>query len=240
MAAIVRPRLYSHLALFLAAFTFVAFSRTYYLRVFSDLPAMTQIVHLHGMVSTAWMLLFVAQTRLVAGHRVDLHMKLGILGLVFAVAMVVTAFLTTIGAAGVPQVRPNGLTQAQFTAIQVMSTGLFAACVALGLWLRRRSDFHKRLMVLAMVAVIGPAVGRLVIWMGFAPYTSYFNTAAVALLVTGCLAYDWRRHGIAHPVFAYGGLLIVLSWPFRYWLARSDFYSPVADWFSRAGAAFIG
>ena len=38
---------------------------------------MTVLVHLHGLVFTAWLALFIAQTRLIAAHRVDLHMKLG-------------------------------------------------------------------------------------------------------------------------------------------------------------------
>jgi hypothetical protein len=46
---------------------------TYYFRFLTDLPPLTTLVQLHGAVFTAWLLVFVAQTRLVAARRVDLH-----------------------------------------------------------------------------------------------------------------------------------------------------------------------
>jgi hypothetical protein len=240
MAAIVRPRFYAHIALVLAALIFIAFSRTYYLRFLSDLPPLTQLVHLHGLVSTAWIALFVAQTRLVAAHRVDLHMKLGLVGVLLAVAMIVVGVLTVAAAAAGPGTRPSGLTQPQFSAIPMMSTLLFAIFLSLALWLRRRSDFHKRLMVLAVIAIIGPAVGRLIAWGDLRMLAPIIQPGVVLALVAWCLVFDWRRHHLVHPVFAYGGLALLLSWPFRQWLARSEFYAPVADWFARTGAALIG
>ena len=84
MAAVTRSRFYPMIAFALAAFVIVGFSRTYYLRFLYDLPPMTLLVHLHGLVFTAWMALFVVQTRFVAANRVDLHMKLGIAGVVLA------------------------------------------------------------------------------------------------------------------------------------------------------------
>ncbi len=78
MSAVVRPAFYRHMAIALSLFVIVGFSRTYYLRFLTDLPPLTTLVHLHSLVFTAWLLVFIAQTRLVAAQRVDLHMKLGI------------------------------------------------------------------------------------------------------------------------------------------------------------------
>jgi hypothetical protein len=47
-------------------------------------------MQLHGAVFTAWLLVFIAQTRLIAAHRVDLHMKLGIAAVVLATISVLT------------------------------------------------------------------------------------------------------------------------------------------------------
>ena len=41
-------------------------------------------MHLHSVVFSAWLLVFIAQTRLVAAQRVDLHMKLGVAAVVLA------------------------------------------------------------------------------------------------------------------------------------------------------------
>ena len=80
MVAVNRSPFYPWIAIALSLVVVAGFSRTYYLRFLSDLPPMTMLVHLHGLVFTAWLALFVAQTRLIAAHRVDLHMKLGVAG----------------------------------------------------------------------------------------------------------------------------------------------------------------
>jgi hypothetical protein len=162
-------------------------------------------------------------------------MKLGIVGVFLAAVMTAVGVLTVAGAAAAPGMRPSGLTQPQFTAVPMMSTVLFVVCLSLALWLRRRADFHKRLMVLAMIAIIGPAVGRLIIWGEFRLLAPFLQPVVVLALLTWCLVFDWRRHHLVHPVFAYGGLALLLSWPFRQWLARSEVYAPVADWFARTG-----
>src|SRR5215475_13284237 len=55
-------------------------------------------VHLiiHGSVLSAWFLLLVVQTALVAAHRVDLHRRLGVIGVGLAVAVVVTSGVTIV------------------------------------------------------------------------------------------------------------------------------------------------
>ena len=50
-------------------------------------PGVDKVVH--AALFTAWILLFIAQTTLVAAHRVDIHRRLGILGAVLAPAIVV-------------------------------------------------------------------------------------------------------------------------------------------------------
>ncbi len=239
MSAVIRPRFYSHISLFLAAFIFIGFSRTYYLRVLSDLPPMTLLMHVHGLVSTAWVALFIAQTRLIAARRVDLHMKLGIAGALIAVAMAVVGLLTMAGAAAAPAVRPSGLTQAQFSAIPLTSTVLFATFVGLALRMRRRSDFHKRLMLLGMIAIIGPAVGRLLRLTDFGLLAPFIQPSVLVCLIATCLAYDWGRHRLVHPVFAWGGLVLILSWPFRMWLAGSEIYAPAARWIAEMGTFLV-
>jgi len=85
MSAVVRPAFYRHMAIALSLFVIVGFSQTYYLRFLTGLPPLDTLVHLHSVVFTAWLLVFIAQTRLVAAQRVDLHMKLGIAALALAV-----------------------------------------------------------------------------------------------------------------------------------------------------------
>ena len=61
----------------------IGFSRTYFLGLISGhattitgrVPNVT--VHLHALLFTSWLVLFIVQTRLFARHRVKVHRKLG-------------------------------------------------------------------------------------------------------------------------------------------------------------------
>ena len=86
MAVVVRSRFYPHIALALALFVIIGFLRNYYFRFLTDLPPMVTVVHLHAIVFTGWLVLFVVQTRLIAAHRVAIHMRLGLAGLVLVQA----------------------------------------------------------------------------------------------------------------------------------------------------------
>jgi hypothetical protein len=236
MAAVERSRFYPLIAISLAVFTIVAFSRTYYLRFLSDLPPMTVLVHLHGLVFTAWLAVFVAQTRLVAAHRVDLHMKLGIAGAILAVLVVLVTVATIAANAAIPRVRPSGLSPAQFTAIALTSTALFAVFIALGIAWRKRAALHKRLMVLATIAVLSPPTSRLLTMLGLREYSPYLVWLGSALFIAWCLVRDWRRDRLVHPAYVIGGLVILASWPLRTMMARSEWYRPIGEWLANVGA----
>jgi len=237
MAVVVRSRFYPQFALVLALFVFIGFSRSYYFRFLTDLPPMVTLVHLHGLVFTGWLVLFAVQTRLIAAHRVDLHMKLGVAGLVLAVCIVALGVATVFHTAAVPRVRASGLTPPQFAVVPLVGITMFALFVALGAAFRRRAGVHKRLMVLAMIAVVGPAVGRLLLLFDVAALAPLMQPLVAAVFITWCLLHDWRKYHRVHPVFAVGGLAIVASWPLRTLIARSEWWQPIGEWIARQGAA---
>jgi len=237
MSAIVRPAFYRHMAIALSLFVIIGFSRTYYLRFLSDLPPLETLVHWHSVVFSAWLLVFIAQTRLVAAQRVDLHMKLGIAALVLAVVVVTTSFATTAIKATIPRIHPSGLTPPQFTMVGIMSLVLFAGFLALGVAFRRRAAWHKRFMILAMIGVLSPAASRIIMQLDLREHWTYLVPVFPALFVAGCLAYDWRKHRLVHPVYAVGGAVLIASWPLRIVIGRSDWYQPVGEWIARVGVA---
>jgi hypothetical protein len=80
---------------------------------------------------------------------------------------------------------------------------VFALLVGTALFLRRRSDVHKRLMTLASLSLLGPAFARLVtdqqaVWLTY------------ALVLTPIMIDTWR-HRRLHPAFAWGGALFLIS-----------------------------
>jgi hypothetical protein len=230
-----RTRFYSLIAIVLVAFMVLGFARTYYLRFLSDLPPLKAILKLHGVVFTAWLALFIAQTQLVAARRVDLHRKLGIGGVVLALLVVATGVAAILVSAATPRITLLGVPSAQASITPLMSITPFAILVAAGVMWRRRASLHKRLMLLAMISVLGPPTARLIGLLGARPYVLWIQMSVIAVFVTACLVYDWRKNRVVHPVFAIGGVVLVLLWPVRYVVARSEWWRPIGDWIAEVG-----
>src|SRR3712207_2906720 len=71
---------YTGMAVAAAAVVFAGFARTYYLKPYFGTPSLTPLLHLHGVLFTSWIVLFVVQTTLVAVRRVNVHRRLGAVG----------------------------------------------------------------------------------------------------------------------------------------------------------------
>lgn len=220
---------YLAMAAFALLVVFVGFAPTYYLSGQFDGPALTPLVQLHGLVFTTWMLLFGVQTTLVATHRTHVHRRLGIVGALVAFAMVVIGVVTAIASARrghtpLPVVPPLA-----FLAVPIADMVVFGVLVSTAVAMRRRADFHARLMLLATIAILGPAFARIRI-----DAVQDNNPAAFMVLVTltvvACAGWDAMRRAGLHPAYLWGGLLVILSQPLRLAIARTDAWMAFARW----------
>ena len=84
---------FAGMAVVLLGTVFVGFARTYFLAGILDAPLPTRTIQVHAAVFTIWMLLFAAQVSLVSARRVDLHRRLGMIGFLWALALLVTGLL---------------------------------------------------------------------------------------------------------------------------------------------------
>lgn len=230
-----RPAFYKLITAGLAIFVIVAFSRTYYLRFLTALPPLTWLMFFHGLVFTIWVLLFAAQARLIAAHRVDLHRKLGIFSAIFALLVVGVGIATVFPSALGDRVRPWGLTPPQNSILGFTSLTLFSTFIALGVAFRKRASLHKRFMVMAMIGALTPAASRFCTLLGLREQAPWLIPIILASAVAWCLIADWRRYRLVHPVYAVGGTLVVASWPIRILIGRSEWYQPVAEWVLSVG-----
>jgi hypothetical protein len=230
MAAIVRSRSYLIVAIALAVLVVVGFAKTFYLRYWFDVPPITKLLHAHALVFTAWFALFVAQARFIAKQDYRTHQKAGIAGMVLAALVFVLGIATTIVSASAPRPRPLGMSSAQFVLFPLTGILAFGGLVAAAYVYRRRPQVHKRLMMLAMIAVLGPPVARVILQTGLRGHFLTIQTAMSALFVVGCLIADWVRNRTLHPIFTIGGTLLVLMWPFRAWFARTPAWEAVGTW----------
>ena len=126
-------------------------------------PPIRTLIILHGCLMTAWMLLAVTQPLLVGTRRKRLHMKLGILGVVLAAGIVVTGVYLGIESArfSPPEMRLFGLAPREFMAVPVLSILVFGLFVGFGVLKRHRPEVHRPMMLMASLAVIGAAFGRM-------------------------------------------------------------------------------
>ena len=86
---------FSTMVLLIFATVFVGFARTYFLAGVFRAPLPNVLIHIHGAVFSAWILLLITQTALVSARRVDIHRKLGLAGFALACAMIVLGLLAS-------------------------------------------------------------------------------------------------------------------------------------------------
>jgi hypothetical protein len=210
------------MALAMLVFTFVGFAPTYFLSNLFDAAnlrgdaALTPLVHVHAVVSSAWIVLFVAQTSLVAAHRTDLHRIAGILGVLLAAAIVIIGIMTALESARTGRT-PPGRSPEAFLIFPLASVFFLAVLVALGAAWRRRAQYHKRLMLLATTAMLVPAGARMArhVFAGVLPPGPVGGMILTNVFVIALVGYDLRQNGRLHPVTLWAGGLLLLSEPLR-------------------------
>ena len=214
-------RLYTWVAVIIPIIVLIGFARSYYLKGFFNTPALPGLlVHLHGIVMTSWVVLFVVQVSLVAKRRVRVHQRLGVFGAMLAVMIVVVGTLT--GIAGAARGSSPGPPPLQFLVVPLGDILVFAILVGTALCFRRhRLDIHKRLMLLATLSLLAAAIARIPLHFieTGGPLAFYGLTD---LCILACVVFDTVKHRRLHPVFLWGTLLIVASQPLRFMLASTD------------------
>ncbi len=209
---------------------FAGFAPTFYLRGLFETKPLSNLLILHGILFTSWILIFFVQVRLVVGKRTDIHRKLGVAAGVLAIVMPVVGFLAAINSAKHGFTPPNGPPPLVFLLIPLVDMVVFPILVGLGLYFRQRSDIHKRLMLLATLALLTPAIARI-------PFIRPFGLPAFLgmtdLFIIACLVYDRVRNGRLHPAFLWGGLFIIAMQPVRILFASTPLWHSIATWLTR-------
>jgi hypothetical protein len=216
-------RLYIWFAVLMPLIVLAGFARTYYLKgFFGNPPLPGMLVQVHGLVMTSWVVLFIAQVSLVARRRVRAHQRLGILGAVLAALIVIVGTMTAIAAAA--RGASPGPPALQFLVIPLGDMLVFAILVGMALyWRRKRLDAHKRLMLLAAINLLAPAIAR--IPLGFIANggaLAFFGLTDLCLLV--CVGVDTIRNRRLHPAFLWGTIFIIAAQPLRLMLAGTGLW----------------
>jgi hypothetical protein len=222
---------YTGMAIAAAVVVFAGFAPTYFLRASYQTTPLPTFLQVHGFLFTTWIALFITQTSLVAARRTNVHRRLGWAMAALAVVMVVAG--TTAGIWSMRRQVEAGLAQqAQaFLTTPLFSMVAFAAFVAAAIRLRRDSQTHKRLMLLATISILDAAVARLPFeflrtstW-NYLPLTDVFLAAAIL--------YDLASRRTVHQAYVWGGLVLVIEQALRIPVGETAAWQAIA-------AALIG
>lgn len=204
---------------------FLGFAPTFYLRgALSDRETrpLPGYLYVHGVVMTAWYLLFLVQTVLVVSKRTSMHRRLGVIGAVLAVAVVGLGMYVTLNM--VPRLTAGGMTARQLERIRVefivignlFQLVAFGGLVTAAIMLRARPQAHRRLMFWAFVLTLGPALTNNRMLGDFLqsllpPWLPAFLLVPAISLI-GLAAHDWSTTRRVHPTTLIGAatFLVVL------------------------------
>jgi uncharacterized membrane protein YozB (DUF420 family) len=194
------------------ATVFAGFAPTFYLRgSFTQNRPMSVLLHVHGIVFSAWITIFLVQTVLISRGSRAQHQRLGWTAMGIAATMVVLVV-----AAMIEQLRRVGGSPAPPLALALSTFDIivFAVLVGGAIYYRKQSDWHKRFMLSATILLLGAPMFRLVIH--HSGITDMSKVGLVATLLVDafflpCLAYDLLSRRRIHPAYCVALALIVLD-----------------------------
>ena len=216
---------YLGIAVAALAVTFAGFAHSFYLRP-ATMPALAPLVVVHGTLFSCWVLLFLTQTTLVATGHTGLHRRLGVAGAGLAVLIVALGPLVAIPAARRGALPGDPLA---FLLVMLGDLLLFAVFAAAGIFQRHHSETHKRLMVLATVNLLPPAISR---WPVAVRHPAVIGGVMLMFLAAAPVR-DLLTRRRLHPVSLWGGIAVLASVPLRFALSQTVAWHRIASWLIR-------
>lgn len=116
------------------------------------------ITHVHALFFVAWLVLFSVQVLLIRKQNYQLHMKLGITATILVPLMVIMGFVVAITS----EARKFGtpLSDPAFISIMFGDMLVFGPIAGYGLYLHKQPAAHKRLLLIATLALTDAGFGR--------------------------------------------------------------------------------
>jgi len=218
---------FSAMALLILATVFVGFARTYYLAGVFHAPLPSLIVHLHGAAFSCWILLLVTQTSLVSAGRVDIHRRLGIAGFLLACLMVILGVLASTDSL-VREAGPPGRDPKFFYIIPLTDMLVFATLVFFAFRARSNPPAHKRLILVATVALMIAAIAR---WPLALVHRNPIRAALLSyLLLLILVVYDlWSTRKVYRATLCAGAFLIFVQ-QIRIPIGKTAAWHAFASW----------
>lgn len=218
---------FSGMAVLLLGSVFLGFARSYYLAGMFHAPLPSTIIHVHGALFSSWILFLLAQTTLVAAGRTDVHRRIGIAGFLLACVMVIVgvwAATNSLGRSG----GPPGIDPQVFYVVPMTDMLIFSVLVFFAYRARFVSAAHKRIIMVATVALMTAAIAR---WPIAAIHRKPLLAAMVSyVFLVSMVAYDlWSTHKI-HRATLWASAFLIFVQQVRFPIAQTATWHAFATW----------
>jgi hypothetical protein len=166
------------------------------------------LLHAHAAIFSGWLVLLLAQTWLVYRRHFRVHRRLGRWGIYYGVGLLLFGVITAFAAPALA-VAEGRMTVDQAAGFLVLPIGdilLFAGFFTAGIRARRNVEAHRRLMILAAIALIFPGAARFAGDAGVLPVLALWLSPLAA-----AMAHDAYTMGRVHRVYWIGLAILVAA-----------------------------
>ena len=152
---------YIGLSVLVTTIAFVGFWPTYFGPLLAGTVDKLPVIHVHAAIYVGWLAIFIAQATFAATRRMDLHVRLGNIGIGYGVLVIVMGVTVAISMFAV-RVHAGNIEEAQMRLVApLLDMVFFAPLFAAAVRFRRKPEIHKRLMIVATTVLLVAAVGRM-------------------------------------------------------------------------------
>ncbi len=193
-------RFFARMSWIMLACVLLAFPLTYFWPLATGEKSFIALRHLHGAAFFAWIGLYAWQSQLVAAGKPARHKNIGLFAFALSGALLPLGIwmMLTSTQERVLAASADPYYFSLFSLVDMILFGsLLAAAIATAM---RRTDWHKRFMYGAAIALIGPAISRWFLLVpAFPPWTDMGPSLFADLLFIPLALYDRRTLGRIHP-----------------------------------------
>lgn len=191
------------------------------------------ILHIHAASFVGWLALLSTQILMVRKRRVDIHMRLGIVGFILVPVMAYSGLAAELYSQRFYiQRHADGL---DFFILPLFYSVAFPSfAFAALIFARRNSAIHKRLILMATAIIVGAAYSR---WWGRALQGAFGDDfwgmlansfAGTNLILAAAVAYDAFTRGRPHRVYLVCIPIILLGQLLCSWVYHADWWPPIS------------
>jgi hypothetical protein len=228
------------MALVCMAVAFLGFLPTYWMPVAQGTARFDPVVHIHGLVFSTWTIFFVFQTWIAASGQVARHRLVGLIGVSLATAMVILGILVAMHSMhGRAAIGRSDFALSR-SVVPLSDISCFALLAVAAFFNIPRPEWHKRLMLMAAISILGAPIFRWFVVFGHVPrptplYVALEAQGVVILLSLVPILRDWRLNGRVHPAYVWGFSGILFARLLQATVGPTDAWHGIASWVNSLG-----